>query len=91
MSDELPDPRTGVRASECPACGHPLNAATGIDDPSARPSPGDVSICWECAAVLAFTEDLSVRLMSNAEVAELSRDDPALYDTVQRARGDARR
>jgi hypothetical protein len=45
--------------SLCPSCGHPLDAASGIDD-NAAPSPGDVTICAKCGELLAFTDDLTV-------------------------------
>ena len=48
-------------ASKCPACGHPLTRATGIDGGEQAPDPGDYSVCLYCGQLLRFDEDLAVR------------------------------
>ena len=54
----------------CPNCGAELDRAmsVGHDD---GPSPGDATICAECATWSVFTEDLSLRQMSNVERSKL--------------------
>ena len=60
-----PAPKT----EPCPACGALLNEATGVttDD---RPKPGDVTICFYCAAALRFAPDMSLRVASLDECDE---------------------
>lgn len=62
--------RGGLPTSECPACGYRINDATPME-PGNVPKPGDLSACLRCAAPLAFTPELTVRLITTAEVAAL--------------------
>lgn len=67
------DSRDGVSPAPCPYCGSKLDAAT---DPygDARPKPGDASVCWYCAGVLVFGDDLAVRLPTDEERATFLLD-----------------
>lgn len=52
----------------CPRCGYRLDA----DAPPAnaryeKPSPGDLSMCLRCSAVLTFAPDLHLRLLTAHE------------------------
>jgi hypothetical protein len=79
----LMDPREGITETQCPECGHVLDAAEAVDDPEVRPSPGDLSICIKCSAILIFTEDMSIRLATDAELDELAEDSPELHRQVR--------
>lgn len=57
--------RTPKRAAPC--CGKVLDAATGTD----RPSPADVSVCFECGSLLVFNDDLTLRILTAPELAAL--------------------
>jgi hypothetical protein len=49
-------------SAACPVCGYLMDACTALDNEKPRsPKPNDISICLECAAVLAFTDDLKFR------------------------------
>lgn len=63
----------------CPACGAPVRYATSTHGDHA-PSPGDVSVCLECAAVNVFGEDLTLR---PSTLAERSACGPELDCVVQ--------
>lgn len=54
----------------CPFCGHRLDVAMAADpaNPAASPAPGDVSVCIECAQVLVFTDDLTLRASMPGEI-----------------------
>lgn len=65
MSD--PWIETQVPENLCPYCGKKLDAASG----EGTPSPGDVSVCIECASPLMFTDELTLRVMTRAEFADL--------------------
>ena len=56
----------------CPECESVLDAAT-INEDGAVPSPGDWSVCFECGAILRFTDDLRMRLAEDTDLA--STDD----------------
>lgn len=72
MSDDAHD----VPACPCPGCGVPNDAASSAHGSYVgRPSPGDASVCLNCAAILVFREDLTTRLMTGAELADMAPDD----------------
>ena len=54
----------------CPACGAPRDAATDPTDTDQAASPGDFSVCIECAALQVFAADLALRRPTEAEAAE---------------------
>jgi hypothetical protein len=60
-----------VPVSACPSCGVKMAAATGGPG---KPTAGAISLCVYCRAVLTFTADLQLRLLSNAEWAALPID-----------------
>jgi hypothetical protein len=48
--------------SSCPECRHPLDCASNFDKADARqPLPLDFTICINCAAILRFRLDFSLR------------------------------
>lgn len=64
---------TAVPVQHCPYCDHRLDRACGIDE-ATRPSPGDVTMCIDCALPLVFTDDMSVRKPNIAEQFALDQD-----------------
>jgi hypothetical protein len=60
IADELP------AGEPCLRCGARLDAATGLSSAS-PPKEGDISICWYCAHLAAFTADGSLRPLTEAE------------------------
>jgi hypothetical protein len=63
------DERTNIKPMPCPVCGYKLDAATSADlkQPDLRPSPGDLSICFECTSVLIFDLFGGVQLPTPAQ------------------------
>ncbi len=57
----------------CPICNHKIDAHS---DPygSAKPKPGDVTVCLYCANVFVFTEALYLRDPAPEEWEEINRD-----------------
>jgi len=41
----------------------------------ASPSPGDLTICFKCAALLVFDQPPALHAMTDAELAALSEDE----------------
>lgn len=57
-----------MRASECPCCGYFLDAATPADnDNNHRPTPGDVSVCIDCGAMLYFNTELQLAVVPDKD------------------------
>lgn len=64
-----------VPESRCLNCGHAMNAVGTADlNDIALPSPGDVTVCIRCGAVMMLDENLRLRGMSDAEMDELVAD-----------------
>lgn len=64
-----------VPSAACPQCHKVLDRADVlIGDGPATPKPGDITMCIGCAAFLAFTEGLGLRLARPDELAELAPD-----------------
>jgi hypothetical protein len=58
----------------CLDCGTLNPAQTGVTG-QARPSPGDISICWTCGHLMAFADaDGRVRALTEAEVVGVAGD-----------------
>jgi hypothetical protein len=70
---------TRLPETKCPSCGNGLDCATTVDDSDAVPSPGDCTVCLNCAEVLIFTEVLGLR---PSTIAERSAFGPELERTV---------
>ncbi len=53
-------------APTCPNCTKVRNGATAVNGVS-RPSPGDVTVCFDCRALLCFTDGLGLRWLTDGE------------------------
>ena len=69
----------------CPSCGTRIDAASSLCEGSPAPVPGDITICIDCAAVMRFDKDLTVRLTSPAELRALHPDTQRDLARAQRA------
>ena len=65
---------TRTPVSSCPACGKIIDALSRPVDDDATPSPGDVTVCLYCAAVLIINTDLTVRSPLQGEMDRLETD-----------------
>lgn len=85
MSLDVRDVRL-PQACACPGCGAPNDAATSTrDDQEQVPRPGDASICLTCAEILVFRDDMTTRLMSAGELADLDAGDRSHLLLARRA------
>ena len=48
------------KACNCPNCGKNLNAATGVTDNESSPRKDDLTVCYYCAEILLYGEDLQL-------------------------------
>lgn len=61
--------------ARCPVCKMTLDAATSIG--GSTPSEGDISICSGCASALVFNKDLTLRQLTDDELAALPAENQA--------------
>lgn len=51
------DPRRKVdNGGPCPSCKAELDAAVAVADDAIRPTPGSITVCGYCGAILVFAE-----------------------------------
>lgn len=62
-------------ASVCRVCGERLDAATAAISEHATPVPGDVSVCFYCATVSIYADDMTLRAPTPEERRELDASD----------------
>lgn len=53
-------PQTRLPEQACPVCSHKLDSHTLLFEAHVAPSPGDFSVCIQCATILSFGPDLSL-------------------------------
>ncbi|MBO4228364.1 hypothetical protein [Bradyrhizobium neotropicale] len=61
--------------STCTGCGKEIGAASAIDDDSAVPKAGNITVCMFCGLIMAFADDLTLRDLTHAETIEVASDD----------------
>ena len=73
-------------ACQCPYCGHVADAISPADgDDDSPPTPDSaISLCLNCAGILCFNDDLTIRRPTAAELRMLKRD-PGTWKAIQRA------
>lgn len=74
MTREEAEKKLGTPPSNCPSCGKVNDLAECLEDESARPKPGDVSICIKCGAFLIFNSSLGQDLMSEDALSDLRKN-----------------
>jgi hypothetical protein len=73
---------TRVPVSPCPTCRAPNDAAMDADG-EARPVPGDLTVCVQCATVVVYDDELQLQLPSPDLV--LDADTKVALDRIVRA------
>jgi hypothetical protein len=63
-----------VHTSECPRCFERFDMATGVEH-ECRPSPGDMTVCSKCLALLVFEEKEQLREITEEEESQLDAED----------------
>lgn len=63
-----------VEGQQCPSCAKVMDAVSGVDHDEA-PRPGDVSLCFDCGAVLIFTDTLGLRKPDPMEMLRIELSD----------------
>ncbi len=77
---------TKVPESPCPFCGTEFDGAFSFEDKV--PSPGDATVCIQCASPLVFDDAMKLRQMTPGEFAglpEYFKDELRLFQRAVRA------
>lgn len=63
-----------IDQTACPCCGKKLDAVSQFQTDVPKPKSGDTSICFGCAQVSVFDDQLALRRPSAAQLAEMRTD-----------------
>jgi hypothetical protein len=74
---------TDTPKCRCLHCGKTLDAVSGINTGDA-PSPGSLTVCIRCGAVMVFADDLTVRGMTEKEMDYLCNDTKTMKTLASR-------
>lgn len=66
----------------CINCGHLLTATSTPGPEEPTPGPGDLTVCLYCSHLMVFTDKMTVRRLTDAEMIEAAGD-PALLEVMQ--------
>lgn len=58
----------------CPSCGYEHEPHSNMDD-DAGPTPGDISICWNCTMISEYGPTLGLELVTPKRYDELMLDE----------------
>ena len=59
----------------CPNCMSRIDSATpAYGNKAARPSPGDLSVCFYCGQPMMFKDDMRLRLLTEQEYLDLDME-----------------
>ncbi len=82
-----------VPPSACTNCGMVMDDATGVTDDDHKgdivPDPGDFTVCINCGHVMAFTNDLTLRDLTDIEIRMVAGDKRLIM--IQQARANVLR
>ena len=67
--------------SNCPYCKTQIDMASN-PNPGLIPQPGDVAICFHCLSVCIYDQNMEMRVMSEAEIAEMQKH-PDFMEALQ--------
>jgi len=85
----MKDART--QPTPCPFCGYAIDAHAAVGHEQHMPEPGNISVCFRCAGVSKYTEQLSLDPMTEEELTLIKVEDPETYYYVQRIRDGIRK
>lgn len=72
--------KTDLPKSNCPNCGHTLDASAGLD--GVLPEPGDITVCVYCGHICAYDDDLRLRDLNEQEAYDVAGD-PGVLGAVK--------
>ena len=74
---------TKLDVDNCPKCGYLFDSATCMEEAKGdiEPKSGDISLCFNCAAILEFDENLKLKMCDEKTINEL--DDELLSEIIK--------
>jgi hypothetical protein len=78
-------PHVRFAKTVCPYCGYGVDSASVLEGDVPPPKKGDMAVCFGCAEILQFGDDLKIEKMTAEELAALSFDEMADIRKVQGA------
>lgn len=75
-----------IKPSSCPHCNYLMDAAFSPGDESARPNPGDLTICINCAEILQFDADLMMQKVPDEIMKDIQEGSPEQYEQLKQIR-----
>lgn len=72
-----------IKKSPCPTCGEYLDGATSLEN-RPPPKPKDLSVCFYCAELLEFDEDLTLVSLSEDKLSYLKEKEKESYDELMK-------
>lgn len=70
--------------SACPTCGYLMDAARCLSNKTARPKPGDFSVCLKCGEMLRFTDGLLLVVVELNDLLGMDKTTGDLMSRVQK-------
>ena len=70
-----------MKNNNCPECGGLTNEARDIQG-NARPSNGDISICYHCGAINQFDETLNIIPLPNEVLNDIKQHDSSTFTMI---------
>jgi hypothetical protein len=64
------------------SCGHKLDAASELKANGPRPEPGNLSVCIYCGRLRVYTDDLTLRELTDDELDEIMSDPETAHDIL---------
>lgn len=69
------------KESACLNCGYIMTHAFCVGEEAALPNPGDYTLCINCAHLMCFADDLSLRDLTDKEIVAIAGDRRLLVAT----------
>lgn len=66
----------------CPKCGKVFSHVSNADENEGPPRAGDLTICFGCATIFRFKEDLKVEVLQDEEFNELDDESRELLNQL---------
>ena len=76
---------TKTPKNKCPVCEHIIDGTASVENKNHVPNENDITMCINCASVLAFNADLTVKEMTDNEIADLDHDIRQLIQRMRKA------
>jgi len=74
-----------IEPDECPKCYYQMDTVRNETDDE-KPEPGQTTICYNCAGILQFKDDLKVESAPLSKLIDIKMYDREIWDEMQTIR-----